>query len=111
MSLASLLSERGTIQTIGPSGTDRYNQPIEGVTVTTDDVPYRLEQAESIEVSIGEATVVSDWRIFLLPDAEITHASRFVDADARTFEVVGAPNVHHTPRGPHHIEARLRFIE
>ena len=106
-----MLSARGTIQTIGTTGTDRYNQPIEGVTVTTTDVPYRLEQVESIEVSIGEATVVSDWKLFLMPDAVITHRSRFIDADARTFEVVGAPNVQRTPRGPHHIEARLRFIQ
>lgn len=105
-----MLSELGTLQTIGSSTTDRYNQPILGVTVTTTDVPYRLEQTESTEVTIGEATVVSDWKLFLLPDAVVSHSSRFIDAAARTFEVVGAPNIQSTPRGPHHIEARLRFV-
>lgn len=113
MSLASMLSERGTIHNLGTAGTDRYNQPIEAVTLVTADVPCRLEQTDSTEVTIGEATVISDWRLFLFPDAVISHADRFIDGSVppRTFEVVGAPNVHRTPRGPHHIEARLRFIQ
>ncbi len=110
MSLASLLAELVTIQTTGPSGTDRYNQPIVGVTVTTNNVPARLEQTVSAEVTVGESTVVSDWKIFLLPGAVISSGSRIVDAAARTFEVVGAPSIERTPRGPHHIEARLRFV-
>lgn len=106
-----MLAELVTIQTIGASGTDRYNQPILGVTVTTNNVPARIEQTESTEVTIGEATVISDWRIFLEPDVVISNASRVVDSAGRTFEVVGAPNIQRTPRGPHHIEARLRFIQ
>lgn len=106
-----MLSERGTLQTIGSGGVDRYNQPIEGVTATTNDVPYRLEQTDSTEITIGEATVISDWKLYLLPDTAVSYRDRFIDAQARTFEVVGAPNIQTTPRGPHHIEARLRFIQ
>jgi hypothetical protein len=110
MSLTSLLAELVTIQTIGPVGTDRYNQPILGVASTVANVPARLEQTESTEVTVGEATLVSDWRIFLEPDEVISNASRIVDSLGRTFEVVGAPNLHRTPRGPHHLEARLRYV-
>jgi len=112
MSLASMLSLLGTIQTVGSAGVDRYNQPTETVTTTTANVPYRLEQTESTEVTAGEATAISDWKLFLLPTAVISHRDRFIDANTppRTFEVVGAPSVERTPRGPHHIECRLRFV-
>jgi hypothetical protein len=111
MSLASMLTELVAIQTIGVTGTDRYNQPITGVTATATDRPARLEQTESIEVTVGEATVISDWRIFFFPDEIITSTSRVVNSSGRIFEVVGTPSIERTPRGPHHIEARLRFIE
>lgn len=110
MSLLALLSLRGTVQTIGPGAVDRYNQLTETVTVTTTDVPYRLEQTESTEITVGESTVVSDWKLFLMPTVTISHLSRFIDVDGRTFEVVGPPNKLVTPRGPHHIEARLRYV-
>lgn len=110
MSLTSLLTELVTIQTVGSSTVDRYNQPIKAVTATTPDVAARLEQTDSVEVTAGESTVTSDWKIFLLPAAVITSGSRIVDSSGRTFEVVGAPSIERTPRGPHHLEARLRFV-
>lgn len=109
MSLLAMLAETVTIQTTGSSTVDRYNQPIIGVTATAN-VPARVEQTDSVEVSIGEATVVSDWKIFLLPDVTIANTSRVVDQTGRTFEVVGAPEIHRTPAGAHHIEARLRYV-
>lgn len=106
-----MLSLRGTIQHIGTIGSDRYNNPIEGVTSTLANVPYRLEQTDSTEITVGEATVISDWKLSLMPGTVIGHRDRFIDVQERTFEVVGAPNIQSTPRGPHHVEARLRFIQ
>ena len=105
-----MLSQRGTLLTIGAGSPDRYNVIVGEVTATKNDVPYRLQQTDSVEVTIGETTVISDWKLYLGPDEPATNRSRFIDADGRTFEFTGAPYVVRSPRGPHHIEARVRFV-
>lgn len=59
----------------------------------------------------NQDVVVSDWLLFTSPDAPITPLSRVRDAAGHVFEVVGLPAVHKTPRGPHHVEAKLRFVQ
>lgn len=114
MSLTSLLSELVTHEAIGDGTADRYGVPAEVVITSTPNVPARLEQLDATEVSIGEDTVVADWRIFLEPTFTFSvrpHRDRFIDSAGRVFEVIGAPHLQRTPRGGHHFEARLRFIE
>lgn len=71
----------------------------------------RLEQTDATEVLVGRDTLVSDWRLYLHEDAVIGGRDRVVDEDGRTFEVMGSPEVQRSPRGPHHIVARLRYVD
>ena len=111
MTLANLLAERVVIEHRTAGAANRYGVPVDTVTSTTTDVPARLEQTDSLEVEVGETTVVSTWRIYLPADQTIGPRDRVINSAGVEFEVVGVPDVKSTPRGPHHIEARLRFVE
>lgn len=110
MSIKRLLHQIVTVQTIVDSVADRYGVAVDAVSGSVE-VAARLEQTESTEVSVGESTIVSDWRAFLPSEVSVTHRDRLVDAYDRTFEVVGAPDTKETPRGPHHLSVRLRFVK
>jgi len=55
-------------------------------------------------------TVTAEWQLLCKLDVDLEPYDR-VQHDDRLFEVVGAPGKFGSPRGPHHIEANLRFIE
>lgn len=109
MSLARLLTQSVSVRV--PTGT---TVDAEGDVTTGYAAPVaylaRLEQTAATEVTTGQERALSDWLLILPPSATITARSR-VDADGHTYEVVGAPMVARTPRGPHHIEARLALVE
>lgn len=112
VSLDSLLTQDVTVLAPAAGPLDRYNNPTrdwENAAETTH--KGRLEQTASTEVTLGRDTVVSDWLLFLPPEAVITPYDRVV-VDGRTgeFEVVGLPDIEHTPRGPHHLEVRLAAV-
>jgi hypothetical protein len=110
VSLAALLTQTVTVRTIAAGAPDRYGVPGETVTLETE-VQARVEQTDSLEISVGELTIVSDWRAYFEADVVLAHRDQIVDAYGRTFEVVGAPDIEETPRGPHHVKARLRYVE
>lgn len=109
MSLRNLLTETVTVLAASNGTADEY-----GNTSTTfgagSAYKGRLEQRSAQEVTDGRDTFVSDWVLYLFPDAAINGRDRVVDGNGRTFEVVGPPIVQRSPRGPHHIQANLRFV-
>lgn len=106
MSFRRLLSQTVTIVRASTVN-DPYGTPVKDwTTVTRTAYPARLEQTLAQEITTDRDTVTSDWRLFLEASAVIGPYDR-VEADGKTLEVVGSPSVEHTPRGPHHIEARL----
>lgn len=108
MSLALLLSQTATVVHVESGTVDRYG---DATSVETSRVHYaaRVEQAASTETTEGRDTIVSDWRLYLPPDAVIGASDR-VECSGNVFEVVGAPDAVRSPRGVHHIEARLRYV-
>lgn len=108
MTIQSLLTQTVTIRRAGTPTTDP-----EGNTVTTytgQTVQGRVEQSQSVEVADGRQVVTSWWRAFLPPDVTVEADDR-IESDDGVFEVDGRPNVARTPRGPHHLEVRLRTVE
>lgn len=108
MSLANLLTQPVTVRRHA-STTDAEGNVVR-TWATTFATVGRVEQTASQEITEGRTTVVSDWRAYLLPGTVID-AHDQVQADGRTFEVVGAPYTARTPRGPHHLRVRLRLAE
>lgn len=84
----------------------------EGDSTATDsetEYPGWLQQTEATEVNNGRTVLTSGWLLFLPADADLRASDR-VRVDDNTFEVVGLPNRLTTPRGVHHIEARLSLV-
>jgi head-tail adaptor len=107
MSLAGLLSETAVVVRYADT-TDTYGNTVPGVETR---VSYRarLEQLSADEIVRDRDTVITDWRAFFPPSADITAYDR-IEARGHLFEVVGLPNQHQTPRGPHHLEVHLRWV-
>lgn len=108
MTLQRLLGQTATLSKWTAGTEDVYGN----VTVTYTDGgvwPVRLEQTGGTETTVDEDTLISDWRLIGRADMPIGGRDR-VTVDGITFEVVGPPAVQRTPRGPHHIEARLRHV-
>lgn len=109
-SLDRLLVQRLTVVRAGES-TDRYgNTTRSWDSATRHEVDAWCEQMTSDESNDGRAELFSDWLAVLPLGADIRGRDR-VEFDGMTFEVNGPPTTRHTPRGPHHIEATLRWIE
>lgn len=107
MSFRRLLSQTATVTTRTPGTSDAEGNVV--TANTSADYPALVQQTDAIEVLVGDVRSVSNWLLFLLPDAAINAQDQVV-VDGRTYEVTGEPAVLRTPRGPHHIEARLRIV-
>lgn len=107
MTLDHLLSEIVAVVRHG-SAVDEYGNIVPGAEVRID-YPARLEQLASDEIVRDRDTVIADWRVFLPPDTDISPYDR-LEGRGHIFEVSGLPDEHRLPRGPHHVEARLKFV-
>lgn len=89
---------------------DAYNNPTHTYGPWT---PYKgeLQMSQSAEQTVDRDTAVSDWLLWLAPDAVIDFDSR-VRCDGVTYEVVGQPeHVWHPWRKVvAHIHARLKVV-
>lgn len=110
MSLASLLTETLWVIPFAAGAEDEYHNPV-GAFGAAVQVKGRLEQSRSDEETVDRDTPISDWILYLHPDAQVSALDRIQDADGRMFEVVGTPAPQRSPRGIHHIEVRLRNVE
>lgn len=109
MSLATLLSRDVMILT-GTATTDRYNDTVlDWSAPTSRSAKAWFAQQDTSDdhehrnAKITEGTVTFEVSAALAADERVV-------IDDTTYEVVGTPNVARTPRGPHHIEARLRVV-
>jgi hypothetical protein len=69
----------------------------------------RLEQVTGTEVTVNRSTQISNWVLYLPPDADVK-ASDTVKVSDTTYEVVGPPIAHKTPLTTTHIEAHLIHV-
>lgn len=72
--------------------------------------PALLQQLSAEEQMQDRTEQAADWRLFLPPAAVVDGDSKVV-VDGKPYEVVGPPDRLRTPRGEHHVEARLRSVD
>lgn len=105
-----LLSHTVDLIRLWPSGADlRYNTP----TITEssrETVQGRMEKQAGLEDPDRPGVVVNQWRLIVNdPGYELTSIDR-VEWDGSTFNVLGTPQKHYTPRGVHHHEYDLEEV-
>jgi head-tail adaptor len=104
--ISSLLTQTVTVTTRTTGVADDYGNVAES---WGSPVEYRarLEQQDGVETQGDQLVVTSRFLLILPASAVITAGDRVTDEDGNTFEVDGPPIKQRTPRGVHHIEARL----
>lgn len=107
MSLDRLLVEPLTIRRRAAAPPDAEGNPV-ATTVDTA-TTGRVEQVAADDRAGGDRRDVR-WRVFLRPAEQIDGGDQVVTQDGQVLEVEGAPAVHRTPRGVHHIEVTARAI-
>lgn len=106
--IGQLLTETVTVLARSEGATDAYNRPVE-TWATSVTVNGRLELVTPSEGTDEQDVQVGRYRLFVPHDTPITGRDR-VQVDGVTYELLGPPVVHRTPRGPHHIEAVCRAV-
>lgn len=108
MSLATIL--RPMTALTATSSTDRYGDTIIdwSAPVSRTVNGWFQETSTTEDRDHRDARVVEGTGTFDIASA--VQAGERIVIDGTTFDVVGAPTVRPTPRGPHHVEARLRSV-
>lgn len=111
MSFTRLLVHTVTIRRAG-STADRYGATVKDWATATDtDVAGWVAQTSGIEINdLGREGERSDWTAYFPVDTDVLGGDRII-WESTTFEVDGPPNRAWTPRGEHHVEARLKLVE
>lgn len=111
MSLASLLVHDVTLLRAGTT-TDRYGADAKDWdTATETDTQGWVTQTSGVEDRTdGREAQVGSWTLYLAAGEDLLGGDRVVWG-TYTFEVDGPPLQAWTPRGEHHVEARLRLVE
>lgn len=105
-----LLTRTATVVPVnaGPA-LDEYGNLVE-VAGAGVNYPAWLEQTAGDERTEDRDTQLADW-LLVLPVGAVIDGNDRVQVEGKTFEVVGPPARVHTPRGEHHVEARLRSVD
>lgn len=93
---------------------DRYgNQVRDWSQASQTEVLGRLETEErrAEEDDADRAQLAARGVCFLPPDADILGTDRILDSFGVRYEVIGQIATLTTPRGPHHLEARVTSLE
>lgn len=108
--LNQLLTQTVTVTSRAVGAVDDYGNPAETWGNPTD-YQARLEHSDSVESNGDQLVVTSRYLLVLPADAIVGAGDRVTDEDGTTYEVDGPPIKQRTPRGVHHIEARLTLSE
>lgn len=115
MSLDTLLAYTVTVVRMGEVSDDEYGNVI-SAELSREDYPAWVEpmtgqgRGGGKEETQDRDTQIEDWLLILPANTPITGRDR-VEHDGNTFEVIGPPAIRRSPRGVHHVEARIRHIE
>jgi hypothetical protein len=97
MSRARLLNQALTIQTIGSTTLDEYNNQIPGGIGNAVPVKGFLEQRGTTEFINGRDTTVSQWWVMLPAGTVIGHLD-YINFNSQKFQVDGEPHQVYNPR-------------
>lgn len=108
MTLRSLLTQDVELLTRSDGAVDDYGSPVPGWT-SRGTVRGFVQPVAADEVMAGADTQRASFRAFLPADADVSGLDRVV-VDGVTYEVLGPPLPHRTPRGVHHLEVTLEVV-
>ena len=97
MTLARLLNQSLTIQTIGSTTKDEYGNQIASGVGSAVPVKGFLDQRSSIEFINGRDTTVSQWWVILPAGTVIGHLD-YINFNSQKFQVDGEPHQVYNPR-------------
>lgn len=106
--IGQLLTEQVTVLARNEGAIDAYNRPAESWAASVT-VNGRLELVTPSEGTDEQDVQVGRYRLFVPHDTAISGRDR-VKVDGVTYQLLGPPIVHRTPRGAHHIEAVCRAV-
>lgn len=109
MSLARLMVHDVTVVHAATTN-DEYGTPQKNwATATRVETKGWITQVRSDEVTPDRETQTADWVAFLPLETDVDGFDR-LEWGSLTYEVDGPPLRAWTPRGEHHVEARLRVV-
>lgn len=109
MLFTTFLARTVTILTPG-STTDRYNNTVlDWAAPTSRNAKAWFAQQTASEDHAQRDAQVTEGTATFSADVGLTPSDRVL-IDSTTYEVVGQPHIAWTPRGPHHVEVRLRAV-
>lgn len=106
--MQALFNQTASIVSRTAAAADRYNNPTY-TSVVRGPFPCRLEQTSTTEMENDRETVVTVYRLFLLPAAAL-QADEEVTINGKTYRVDGDPAYREGRSSVHHIEARLKEV-
>lgn len=111
MSLARLMTDTGTIVRAAQVANRFGGTDLDWDNATEVDTLCWLSDGSSSEIIDGRDALVSSFRLYLPPDADITGRDRF-RKNGITYLVDGAITTAARPgKGVHHLEAALKLVE
>lgn len=109
MSFAGLLTQTAVVVHHPSAGADAEGNPT-FATPTTTTYPCLLQQVDSSEIVEGERRATTSLVLFLPAAAAGATFEDGVSVDGLPYQVEGQPDVLRTPRGVHHVEAKVRRV-
>ncbi len=104
-----LLTQQATRNRFGSTVDDYNNEIANDTVIDTKRYACRLQQSPSKEITVGANTQITNWVIYLPPEADV-RGTDVLEVDGQKYEVVGPPTVSITPSGPHHKTANLIVV-
>jgi hypothetical protein len=113
VSFDSLLTRTATVEPYEPTTDDDFNDEVIAWGEPVD-YPAWFNSAPTggalTELTVERDTAMEEDLVFLPAGAVINYLSRVTRDDGVVFQVYGPPDRVFTPRGEHHVEAKLRAI-
>lgn len=109
MSVVDLMTQEVTLLTQQEGAEDDMGNLSLSWTSTATTAGLLQQRPLPTEATSERDLSVSDWELFLPPDAVLTHVDRVMEG-GREFEVVGTPYLARTPRGPSHYQVLVRLV-
>lgn len=109
MSFTSLLDRTASITRAAQLGTRDRGGNLTWEDADPIEVPCRIEQTASEEITVGRTTEISTHTGFF-PAGTAFDASDRIEVDGITYRLVGAPSSVHGYASEHHVEAKLQVV-
>lgn len=107
--LDHLLTQDATLVGRSEGATDPYGQPSQ-TWADIGTVKTFMQPTNAQERQVGSDTQIATFKAFMPPDTPIDGLDR-IRVDGTTYNILGPPLPHRTPRGVHHLQLMLEVVD